>query len=85
MGIRSKAFWAPKYIDVKLRPCPSPPKKEVIFEVVIALAIRNRVDMGIKSCNDIDAGWLLLVLSTVQCEHEFFHKSYCPKEIILKQ
>ena len=73
--------YCPKYEDLKLRPCPVPPPKALIIKEVckeIADKINPRMVWSIDVRYGPDVEWLMIVLSTLNPEHEFFSKSYYP-------
>ena len=76
--VRSGEFYVPKYEHVRLRPCPIPPLKKRIFDEVMWEIRRVDYNFGIKDETCTNTEWLLIVLSTINQEHEFFGKSYIP-------
>ena len=78
-NVRSKNLYVPMYRDVRLLPCPKPPeKREIANELMKATKLINK-DIGIKFEGALpDTWWMLAVLSTVDSEHRYFKKDYCP-------
>jgi hypothetical protein len=66
----------PKYTEVKLRPCPLPPDKEVLIKFAQS-AVGNKA-LGIDENHQPDKNWLLAVVSTYNPDCTIFKKSYMP-------
>ena len=81
MKVRSGEIWCPKYVDVRLRSCYQPPKKEVLFnEIVNHLHHAGNLEFGFSDASKVPVEYLLRCLSTLNPEHKFFDKSYYPDE-----
>ena len=76
--VRAGTVWCPRYVDLKLRPCPHPPVKRVIFRAVTYELNRRGIDFGISSEDHVCIQWLLACLSTINEDHEVFSKNYMP-------
>ena len=79
-NIKSEKYWAPPYKHLVIRPCPTPPKKAVIFNEIMK-ACRNQdpvVQLGIKDEHGATTEYFLHVLSTINPDHPFFGKGYLP-------
>lgn len=71
----------PKYIDIKLRPCPDRPKKEVIFQEILGKVPGNRsLGFNFNEVQKVNTEWLLTVLSTLDPTNRLFAKNYIPSE-----
>ena len=77
-NVRLGYVWVPKHEQVRKRPCPTPPLKRVIYEVISNAANEFSVDLGFRDEHDVGVDYLLDILSTICPDHEFFHKSYVP-------
>ena len=79
--VRSKQVWCPMYVDVVLRSCYVPPKKEVVFEEVLKELKRLSLKpFGFTDAGKVPSEWLIRCLSTLNSDHKFFEKSYYPEE-----
>ena len=79
--VRTKEVWCPLYVDVVLRSCYVPPKKEVIFEEVLKeLAKHKQPEFGFTDAGKVPCEWLIRCLSTLNPNHKFFEKSYLPDD-----
>ena len=76
--VRAGTYYVPNYRDMQIRPCPNPPKKKRIFEEIIKLCQQHNVNFGMKDETYANADWFLDVLSSINPNHPFFHKSYVP-------
>ena len=78
--------YCPKYVDVKIRPCPVPPPKVLIIREVckeIAEKVGPHMVWTINIRYGPDVEWLMHVLSTLNPNHEFFSKSYYPSRQLI--
>jgi hypothetical protein len=82
--VKDKAIWCPEFNDVKLRACPTPPMKRVIFEQVVQILKSENLYLGILDETKVDANWLLICLSTIDPHHEYFQKGYYPPELLTR-
>ena len=77
-GVVKGRLYCPKYSEVRLAPCPTPPPKEdVLSEVIRILAVKKKF-LGDTRKQAPERKWLLLVLSTLAPGHLFFTKAYQP-------
>lgn len=86
--VRSGELYVPKYIDIRLRPCPEPPTKTTLLAMVIfTLQQKGLRPMGgeIKKGRVPNQEWLLAVLSTLDSGNAIFKKSYTPPPIVSKR
>jgi hypothetical protein len=81
-GIRKGTVWCPKYEELRLRPCYSPPSKDSIVDEINHILEKNNLDMGLARDNAPKVSWLLAVLSTLHSRHAFFAKGYVPPKQI---
>ena len=78
-SVKAKVYHVPAYKDVRLRPCPSAPKKQLLVDTVIAIGQQRGVDFGLKADGPHpNTSWLLAVVSTYKPEHAYFGKGYKP-------
>ena len=78
--VRTGEYWCPKYIDVKLRSCYLPPKKEKVFKEIILHTNHLQFNFGLSDATKSSLDWFLLCLSTLNPEHRYFSPSYHPDE-----
>jgi hypothetical protein len=76
--VLSGKVFCPKYEQIKLKPCPRPPYKQVLFEKFMAFMRHKKLDPGFEGDRQPDVKWLLTVLSTVTPDDDIFKKSYVP-------
>ena len=77
--------YAPKYVDVRLRPCPKPPLREVLLAEVELELQKQRKTLGDCSKQMPDTGFLLTCLSTLNPQHRFFARDYSPPPVKRKK
>ena len=68
----------PKYADVKIRPCPDKPKKEVIYRAILESLGNKDLGFNEDEVQKVDSAWLIIVLGTINPGHRFFNKNYVP-------
>jgi len=82
LGVKEGKYFVPDYKDVRLAPCPTPPKKSLLFKAINdeigALPKGKQPNLGIKDHTQVDKDWLLVVLSTINQNHRYFKKDYYP-------
>ena len=83
--VRCGQYWTPRYVHIKMRPCPHPPSKELLLIEVQNYAQHSGLKTGIVNQSQVNIEWLLLALSTLYPDHPFFHKSYEPERLIKKE
>jgi hypothetical protein len=80
VGVKSKEWHVPLYKDVRLRPCPQPPKKALLVDTIIAIGNQRGVDFGLRAGGPMpNTQWLLAVISTYKPDHAYFGKGYRPQ------
>ena len=79
-GIRSGTVWCPKYDELRLRSCYSPPSKDLIVSEINKILNKNEMDLGLTRDNAPKVSWLLAILGTLHSRHTFFAKSYMPPQ-----
>ena len=81
-AVRAGTIWVPRTSAVKLRRLVHPPKKELILMAIMDsdFISGNDINLGItlETVQSVNLDWLILVLSTVNYTHRYFHKSYVP-------
>ena len=71
--------WCPKFDEIKLKPCPRPPCKQVLLEKVMAAAHDKGIrSIGVEKDHAPDKRWLIDVLAYINPLDEIFKKSYLP-------
>ena len=83
--LRCGQYWTPKYIHIKLRPCPFPPSKELLMFELQNYAHLSGLKLGMAHHNQVNIEWLLIALATLIPDRPFFHKSYEPEKIVSKK
>ena len=68
----------PKYADVKIRPCPDKPKKEVLYRAILESLGNKDLGFNEDEVQKVDSAWLIVVLGTINPGHRFFNKDYVP-------
>lgn len=77
--VRQGKIWCPKYIDLRRRPCPQPPRKSVIIDELQRELALHGLSFECAPSREPDIDWLLDSLSTVNSNHRFFAKDYLPE------
>ena len=88
LGVRVKKYWVPPYKEVRLEPCPIPPKKSLLYKAItdeIAALPAPRPVLGLKDHTAVDKDWLVKVLSTLNKNHRYFAKDYRPTAAELRE
>ena len=76
--LTGKTF-CPKFSDVKLRPCPRPPSKEVLLKKFMKIvADHSWQSVGIDEKHVPDKRWLLDMVSTFTPGDDIFKKDFMP-------
>ena len=84
-------LYVPRYEEVRLRPCPKPPLKSFVIKAVQEelekkeqwrLELLEQVDNGTLETTEEEMQFLQLldVLSTLNPDHRYFHRSYYPSD-----
>ena len=76
--VRTGAVYCPTFEDIRLRPCPVRPHKELVLQEVLRICRLHNKYLGDCSKQQPNKGWLLKVLSTLDPTHYFFAKNYMP-------
>ena len=84
-GIRKGTIWCPKYEELRLRSCYSPPSKDLIVIEINTILNKNDMDLGLTRDNAPKISWLLAILGTLHSRHPIFNKSYLPPPKQLKR
>jgi hypothetical protein len=74
----NKKVYCPMYDDIKLKPCPKPPEKEILLKDFMRLMHTMKKDPGIADNHMPDKGWLLAILGTYKPDLPYFQKGYVP-------
>ena len=67
-----------KYRDVRLKPCPVPPSKETLIQIIEEVFADRSKPLGIDAGHTPDKDWLLAMIATFDPTNEIFNKSYLP-------
>lgn len=73
--------YVPKYSDVRLRPCPCPPKKAILLEKLSSATAKRKLELGFDSDKAPDKRWLIATLSTLNPDDDIFGKAYIPPPV----
>ena len=78
-GIIAGERWAPRYKEMKMRPCPRPPlKSELVSAVQAKLELLGLPPLVVDEDKLPDTPFLLAALATLDENHRFFSRSYMP-------
>jgi hypothetical protein len=81
IGVRNKVIKTPMYFEVSLRPCPVPPKKEVLIQGMRQIEKQFSSNFGLPENGPFpDSSWLLAVLATYMPGHYIFSKDFRPQK-----
>jgi len=81
LRVKNREFWVPKYDEVSLRPCPQPPKKELLVDAILQRfkdLSWSETGWTAEVALLANKEWLVNVLSTVAPKHRYFQKDYLP-------
>ena len=80
MNVLKENAWCPLTEDIRIKPCPRPPNKDVLLDKFWNFVDFNRLPMaGVnREKHRFDKRWLLDVLSTFVANDEIFTKPYMP-------
>jgi len=62
--------------EIRLCPCVTPPKKEVLLQKLKSYLSKNKLNAGQDHNHTPDKQWLINVLSTITPKDEIFDKGY---------
>ncbi len=82
LNVLQGQYWCPKFDEVRMRPCPKPPQKQVLIDKLMDIA--DDKDLNITWIDEKhlpDKKWLVDVLATLDPEDEIFKKNYQPPPI----
>lgn len=71
-AVRKGNLWCPKYSDIKTLPCPTPPKKEKLIDIVSKLPQLKEVQLGFDVTHTPDKKWLIDMIATCDPDNEIF-------------
>ena len=75
--VKNGKVWAPKYVDLAMRPCPQPPTKLMLVEALYnECGSQGLICLVFDPQHMPDKEWLLVSLSTLNANHAFFQKNY---------
>jgi hypothetical protein len=81
VAVRNKVYKVPMYHEVRLRPCPVPPKKEVLIDGLKQIENHQQVNFGVHPNGPYpDSCWLVAVLATYMPGHYIFSKDFRPSK-----
>lgn len=84
-GVVARTLYCPRYADVRLRPCPLPPPKDLLLAEVNGLLADRQLTLGDTTKVSPDRKWLMMVLATLAPGHPFFSKGYRPPSRPMKE
>ena len=70
--------WCPQYEDIRIRPCPRPPSKKILYEKFQKLMTTKKYECYFEDDKPPDSKWLVAVISTLHQDDEIFGKGYVP-------
>ena len=71
--------WCPRYSELKPKPCPRPPYKQILIDKFLAAATdKGYQSIGMDEDHLPDKRWLLDVLAKLTPDDEIFRKNYLP-------
>jgi len=76
--IMNGEVYCPLYSIIRYKPCPRPPKKTVLLEMLLEVAAEDRLNLGIEGDKVPDPSWMLDVLATLRPDCYIFEKGYVP-------
>ena len=80
--VLQKAYWCPKYEELKLRPCVKAPIKNVLVGKVLSLCTTLGHNVSwIDEQHSPDSKWLVDVIATLNPSDEIFRKDYVPPPV----
>ena len=80
--MKSGEIWCPLYEEVKLRSCYHVPNKEVIFvQVNNEIKKLKKKPFGFVDSTKVPSNYLVICLSTLNENHQFFQKSFLPEDL----
>ena len=84
-GVKRGPIYCPKFSDIRLRPCPTPPSKEELVNALVEYEQRSNkkfaeggLARSVGKGPFPDKKWMLDVLSTVNPALRIFDKDYQP-------
>ena len=82
LNVLNEKWWCPNYSEIKLKPCPKPPQKDVLIEKLRDYAFENEKNISwLDEKHTPDKDWLVAVLASFTPEDEIFKKGYVPPPI----
>jgi hypothetical protein len=69
-------YYCPKFSDIRLISCFTPPTKEVLIGKLKSVSEKNNWSLGFSDESRPDKSWILMLLSTYCDKNEIFNKSY---------
>ena len=83
--VRIGEMWCPKFENVLERPCPRPPSKQALLEILTDIVVdKQQLDFGAEENKIPDKRWLLRAIATVDPDNEIFSKGYLPPIRVVK-
>ena len=82
LAVREGSIFCPRFEAIRLKACPTPPKKQELMEYLRRLETEQNVTLGLTNEGpQPNVGWMLAILSTY-CPHILlFRKSYTPLKL----
>lgn len=82
LGVTQGLYWCPKYDEIRIKPCPKPPTKDVLLNKVLEAASLLSYNVSwIDEKHHPDKKWLVDVLATLKPGDEIFKKDYVPPPV----
>jgi hypothetical protein len=64
------------YGEIRLQPCPSPPNKQTLMDILVKLCETQGKKLGIDEKRQPNTDWMVNLISTLDPFNEIFEKSY---------
>jgi len=78
-NVMSGKTFCPKFEDIKMLPCPRPPKKDALITKFLEICVsHNFTHTGVDEKHVPDKRWLMDFVSSFKPEDEIFKKDYLP-------
>ena len=81
--VKTGQIWVPKYHEVRMRACPTPPSKDIIIKELTKACqkVGKKAPIIAKDPRTAPVAWCLHLLSTVEPGHQFFTKGFRPSDL----
>ena len=81
IAVKDLKIKVPRYLEVKMRACPVPPKKASLKKILEEIENLHGFNFGIPTDGPYpNTAWMINIISTYNPNHEIFRKDYKPQE-----